>query len=64
MLVYKDQEVVLSPVHHVDPFQVDQCFADLQTEEQQGGVCQHALVLCQIVAQLREGHKTQEKGST
>lgn len=44
-------------MHHADSFQVDEGFTDLQAEEQQGRICQRALVLYQIVPQLQQGHK-------
>lgn len=49
-----------SPVHHVDPFEVDESFADLQAEQDQSDVCQFALVLCQVVPQLRKHQARQE----
>lgn len=51
------KEFLLSPVHHADSFQVDESFTDLQAEEQQGRICQRALVLYEIVPQLQQGHK-------
>lgn len=35
----------LSPVYHVDPFKVDESFADLQAEQHQSNICQLVLVL-------------------
>lgn len=43
-----------SPVHHVDPFEVDESFADLQAEQHQGYIGQLVLVLSQVDPQLQE----------
>lgn len=45
-------------MHHANSFQVDESFTDLQAEQQQGRVCQRALVLYEIVPQLQRCHKS------
>ena len=52
----------MSPVHHVDPSQVDQGLADLQAEQHQGDVGQLVLLLRQVIPQLREGQVLRKQG--
>lgn len=49
-------------MHHVDPFEVDESFADLQAEQHQGYIGQLVLVLSQVVAQLQECQHTVRTG--
>lgn len=44
---------MLSPVNHVDPFEVNQGFADLQAEQHQSHIRQRVLVLSQVVSELQ-----------
>ncbi len=41
-------------MYHVDPFEVDESFADLQAEQHQSRICQLVLVLSQVVPELQE----------
>lgn len=49
-------------MHHVDPFEVDESFADLQAEQHQGYICQLVLVLSQVVPQLQECQHVRQAG--
>lgn len=52
-----------SPVHHVDAFEVDESFADLQAEQHQGYIGQLVLVLSQVDPQLQECQHTGQTGT-